>query len=195
MLIPVYVFLGSMFVSIDLSTVAFAANAGHKPLAGFVLGTYALGSATGGLWYGTRTWKAPAGRRLAVTLALTVAGVCTFWTMPNLLMLTGVIYLCGLTIAPTLIAGFSLLESHALPGRTTEAMSWLSTGISVGVACGATAAGFILDAFGPRDGYVFAASCGLAAVALCLAGLRRLAAPAPAPPAAPAPAPAPAPRA
>jgi predicted MFS family arabinose efflux permease len=177
-LIPVYLFLGSMFVSIDLSTVAFAANAGHKPLAGFVLGTYALGSATGGLWYGTRTWKAPAGRRLAVTLALTVAGVCTFWTMPSLLMLTAVIYLCGLTIAPTLIAGFSLMESHALPDRGTEAMSWLSTGISVGVACGATAAGFILDAFGPREGYVFAASCGLAAVAVCLAGLRRLTAPA-----------------
>jgi predicted MFS family arabinose efflux permease len=173
-LAPVYVFLGAMFVSIDLSTVAFAAHFGHKPLAGFVLGTYALGSATGGLWYGTRTWKAPAGRRLAVTLALTVAGVCTFWTMPNLLILTLVIYLCGLTIAPTLIAGFSLMESQALPGRTTEAMSWLSTGISVGVACGATAAGFILDAFGPRTGYVFAASCGVTAVLLCLAGLRRL---------------------
>ena len=61
MLIPVYLFLGAMFVSIDLSTVDFAAHAGHKPLAGFVLGTYALGSATGGLWYGTRTWKARAG--------------------------------------------------------------------------------------------------------------------------------------
>jgi predicted MFS family arabinose efflux permease len=177
-LIPVYLFLGAMFVSIDLSTVAFAAHAGHKPLAGFILGTYALGSATGGLWYGTRTWRAPAGRRLALTLALTVAGVCTFWTMPNLLALTGVIYLCGLTIAPTLIAGFSLMESQALPGRTTEAMSWLSTGISVGVACGATTVGFIVDAFGARDGYVFAAACGLTAAGVCLAGLRRLTAPA-----------------
>jgi predicted MFS family arabinose efflux permease len=174
-LAPVYVFLGAMFVSIDLSTVAFAAHFGHKPLAGFILGTYALGSATGGLWYGTRAWKAPAGRRLAVTLAVTVAGVCTFAAMPNLLILTLVIYLCGLTIAPTLIAGFSLMESQALPDRTTEAMSWLSTGISVGVACGATAVGFILDAFGPRLGYVFAASCGLTSVLLCVAGRRRLA--------------------
>jgi predicted MFS family arabinose efflux permease len=174
-LIPVYLFLGAMFVSIDLSTVAFAAHAGHKPLAGLILGTYALGSATGGLWYGTRAWKAPAGRRLALTLTLTVAGVCTFWAMPDLVLLTAVIYLCGLTIAPTLIAGFSLMESQALPGRTTEAMSWLSTGVSVGVACGATAAGFILDAFGSREGYVFAASCGLTAVLICLAGLRRLA--------------------
>jgi MFS family permease len=173
-LVPVYLFLGAMFVSIDLSTVAFAVHAGHKPLAGLVLGCYALGSATGGLWYGTRTWRAPASRRLALTLTLTVAGVCTFWALPNLVALTTVIYLCGLTIAPTLIAGFSLMESRALPGRTTEAMSWLSTGISVGVASGATAAGFILDAFGSRWGYVFAACCGGASVLLCLAGLRRL---------------------
>ncbi len=174
-LVPVYVCLGAMFVSIDLATVAFAARAGHKPLAGLVLGCYALGSATGGLWYGTRTWRAPAARRLAITLTLTVAGVCTFWAMPDLAVLTCMIYLCGLTIAPTLIAGFSLMESSALPGRTTEAMSWLSMGISVGVACGATAAGFVLDAFGPRWGYAFAASCGVSAALLCLAGLRRLA--------------------
>jgi len=165
-----------MFVAIDLSTVDFAAEAGHKPLAGFILGTYALGSATGGLWYGTRSWQAPAWRRLAVTLTLTVAGVCTFWAMPNLLMLTLVIYLCGMTIAPTLIAGFSLLEAQAAAGRTTEAMSWLSTGISVGVAVGATAVGFILDAFGARYGYAFAACSGTASVLICLAGLRRLAA-------------------
>ena len=157
-LVPAYLFLGSMFVSVDLSTVDFAARAGYKPLAGVILGCYALGSATGGLWYGSRNWRAPAWKRLAVTLSLTVAGVCTFWAMPNLLVLAIVIYLCGLTIAPTLIAGYSLLESTALPGRATEAMSWLGTGISVGVALGATAVGFILDALGPRWGYAFAAA-------------------------------------
>jgi len=175
-LVPAYLFIGAMFVAIDLSTVAFAARAGHKPLAGLVLGCYALGSATGGLWYGSRTWRAQAWRRLAVTLSLTVTGVCTFWAMPNLLVLTFVIYLCGMTIAPTLIAGYSMLESQALPGRATEAMSWLGTGISVGVACGAAAAGFILDAFGPRWGYAFAAASGVAAVLVYLGGLRRVAA-------------------
>lgn len=175
-LVPVYVCLGAMFVSIDLSTVAFAARAGRGPLAGLVLGCYALGSGTGGLWYGTRSWRAPASRRLAVTLTLTVAGVCTFWAMPNLLVLTCMIYLCGMTIAPTLIAGYSLMESQALPGRTTEAMSWLSTGVSVGVASGATSAGFVLDAFGPRWGYAFAACCGGVSALICLAGLRRLSA-------------------
>jgi predicted MFS family arabinose efflux permease len=96
--------------------------------------------------------------------------------MPNLVVLDAVIFLCGMTIAPTLIAGYSLLESTSQPGRATEAMSWLSTGISVGVACGATAAGFILDAFGPRWGYAFAAGSGLAAALIYLSGLRRVAA-------------------
>lgn len=180
-LAPVYVFLGGMFVSVDLSTVAFATSFGHKPLAGVLLACWAFGSGVGGLWYGTRNWRSPTWRRFAITLALTVAGVWTFGTVPNLLTLALVQFLCGMAIAPTLIAGYSLMEEQAWPGRTTEAMTWLSTGIGVGVACGATAAGFILDAFGARWGYVFAASCGSASVLLCLAGLRRLAGPPPAP--------------
>lgn len=173
-LAPVYLLLGAMFVSIDLSTVAFAQHFGHKPLAGFILGTYAFGSATGGIWYGSRQWRAPIEKRFALTLALTVLGVATFWAQPNLITLTCGIYLCGLAIAPTLIAGFSLLEAQAKPGRRTEAMSWLSSGISVGVAAGASVVGFVIDAHGPRFGYAFAALCGAASAATCLAGLDRL---------------------
>jgi len=173
-LVPLYWCLGGMFVSIDLSTVAFAQHFGHKPLAGFVLGTYALGSATGGLWYGTRHWRAPAARRFAITLACTVAGVATFWIQPDLLSLTLTIYFCGLTIAPTLITGYSLVQARARPGRSTEAMTWLSTGVGVGVAAGSSVVGFIIDAHGARWGYGFAACCGGAAVVTCLLGLRRL---------------------
>jgi MFS family permease len=173
-LAPVYVLLGAMFVSIDLSTVAFAQHFGHKPLAGLILGTYAFGSATGGIWYGSRQWRAPLHKRFAFTLTLTVLGVATFWAQPNLISLTCVIYLCGLTIAPTLIAGFSLLEAQAKPGRRTEAMSWLSSGISVGVAAGASVVGFVIDAHGPRFGYAVAALCGAACAVTCLAGLDRL---------------------
>jgi MFS family permease len=173
-LAPLYFLLGAMFVSVDLSTVSFAQHFGHKPLAGFILGTYALGSATGGLWYGSRQWRAPIENRFALTLTLTVLGVATFWAQPNLITLTCGLYLCGLTIAPTLIAGFSILEAQAKPGRRTEAMSWLSSGIGVGLAAGSSVVGFILDAHGPRAGYAFAAACGAASAVTCLLGLRRL---------------------
>jgi MFS family permease len=173
-LVPIYLFLGMMFVSIDLSTVAFAQHFGHKALSGFILGVYAFGSATGGLWYGSRHWRSPTQTRFALTLCVTVVGVATFWAMPNLIVLTCVIYLCGMSIAPTLIAGFSLLEEQALPSRRTEAMSWLSSGISVGVAAGASVVGFILDAHGARYGYVFAAGCGVVSAITAVLGRRRL---------------------
>ena len=53
-------------------------------------------------------------------------------------------------------------------------MSWLSSGIAVGIAAGASVVGFVIDAHGPRFGYAFAALCGAASAATCLAGLDRL---------------------
>lgn len=173
-LVPVYWFIGGMFVSIDLSTVAFASSYGHKSVAGLWLGLYALSSAVGGLWYGTRSWRAPLGSRFAATLTCTVAGVATFWLVPGLPVLAAVMLVAGLAISPTLIAGYGLVAEQAPAGRQTEGMTWLSSAISVGVATGSPIAGHLIDALGARWGYVFAAGCGAAAVLTCLAGLRRL---------------------
>jgi predicted MFS family arabinose efflux permease len=171
---PLYLCLGAMFASVDLSTVDFAQLHGHKPLAGFILGTYAFGSAIGGLWYGSRAWRTPVERRFALTLILTVAGVATFWAQPTLVTLDLGMLVAGLTISPTLIAGYSLIERQASPSRRTEAMTWLSSAISIGVAAGSAASGRIIDQAGPRWGYGFAATCGVITVTICLVGLRRL---------------------
>ncbi|HTZ92625.1 MAG TPA: MFS transporter [Streptosporangiaceae bacterium] len=173
---PLYYCLGTMFASIDLSTVDFAQREGHKPLAGFILGTYALGSGIGGLWYGSRAWRAPLERRFVLTLVLTVAGVLTFWTQPSLISLDAGMLVAGLTISPTLIAGYGLIERQAPPARRTEAMTWLSSTIAVGVATGSSICGRIIDTAGPRWGYGFAATVGVVAVTICLAGRGRLSA-------------------
>jgi len=182
-LAPVYLLLGAMFGTIDLSIVAFAQEHGHKPLAGFVLGTYALGSAAGGLWYGSRTWHGPLHRRFATTLIVVWAGTATFWLMPGLGALASVIFFCGLAISPTFIAGFSLVDQQAAPGRRTEGLTWLTSAISIGVAVGSATAGHLVDAGGARWGFWFAAGCGGGAVAACLLGLGRLRPPRPGEPA------------
>jgi MFS family permease len=173
-LVPVYWFLGAMFATVDLSTVAFAAEHGHISVAGLVLGTYAFGSAVGGLWYGTRQWRAPLERRFAITLSCAVAGVATFWLLPGLMALFAVIIVAGLSISPTLIVGYGLIERQAPPERQTEGMTWLSSAISVGAATGSPLAGHLIDAYGPRWGYLLAAACGSGAVLTGLAGLGRL---------------------
>jgi MFS family permease len=182
-LVPVYLFLGAMFSTIDLSTVDFAQQHGHKPLAGFILGCYALGSAVGGVWYGWRTWRAPVHQRFAITLCLVVTGTATFWAMPGLAVLALVIFFCGFAISPTLIAGSSLVHQQAAAGRQTEGLTWLTSAVSVGVAAGSAVAGYLVDVGGARWGYWFAAACGAGAVTTCLLGLRRLRVPAPAKPA------------
>jgi MFS family permease len=173
-LVPVYWFLGAMFATIDLSTVGFAAEHGHTSVAGLVLGAYALGSAIGGLWYGTRHWRAPLERRFVITLGATVAGVATFWLQRGFAPLFAVIIVAGMTISPTLIAGYGLIERQAPPERRTEGMTWLSSAISVGVATGSPLAGHLIDAHGARWGYLLAAACGAGAVLTGVAGVGRL---------------------
>jgi MFS family permease len=173
-LVPVYWLLGAMFAAIELATVAFAKEQGHAQLAGVILGVYALGSAVGGLWYGTRHWRRSLESRFAVTMASMAAGVATFAFQPGLGTLVGVIFVAGLAIAPTLIAGYSLIERQAPPERRTECMTWLSSAISVGVATGSPLVGHLIDAHGARWGYALAAVFGAGAVLICLAGLGRL---------------------
>jgi len=173
-LAPAFLLIGAMFSAIDLSTVAFSAELGHRSVAGLILGTFALGSAAGGLWYGSRHWRAPIERRFTITAAITVLGVSSFWAMPGLLALDAVGFLAGLAISPTLMTGYAILERQAQPHRRTEAMAWLSSTVSVGVAMGSAFAGHIIDAHGARWSFAFAASCGAAGVLICVLGLARL---------------------
>jgi MFS family permease len=172
----VFAGLGAMFGTIDLSTVAFATEQHHKSLSGFILGTYALGSASGGLWYGARKWRAPLSRRFLITLAGMVAGVAPLWAIPNVPVLFGVIFFCGLSISPTIIGGYALIERKMPAGLLTEGMSLLSTAIGLGLAAGPPLAGRLIDARDAHWGYMFALACGTVALAAGLIGARRLSA-------------------
>ena len=173
-IMAVFAGLGAMFGTIDLSTVAFATEQHHKPLSGFILGTYALGSATGGLWYGARTWRAPLYRRFLITLAGMVAGVAPLWAIPNVPVLFGVIFFCGLSISPTIIGGYALIERKMPTALLTEGMSLLSTAIGLGLAAGPPLAGRLIDAHNAHWGYMFALACGIVALAAGLIGARTL---------------------
>lgn len=141
---------------------------------GLILGGYALGSAFGGLWYGSRVWRSPLRRRFTLTVAATTVGTATFWVMPDLPALAGVMIISGLVLSPMLITGFTIVEEQARSGRLTEGLAWLTSAISVGTALGSAGAGQIIDAGGARWGYGFAAFCGAGALLAALAGLSQL---------------------
>jgi MFS family permease len=96
----------------------------------------------------------------------------------NLPLLAVALFVAGLSIAPTMITTMSLIEEHVPRTQLTEGMTWVSTGLAVGVALGSSMAGWVIDAAGARAGYGVPAVAGAVAVAVGFLGYRRLSRPA-----------------
>jgi len=69
------------------------------------------------------------------------------------LMLGVVLFCCGMTIAPTMVAVTACVEEWVPPQRLTEAITWTVTGILLGVAPGNAAAGRAVDDWGASSAY------------------------------------------
>jgi MFS family permease len=78
-----------------------------------------------------------------------------------------------------MITTMSLIEEHVPRAQLTEGMTWVSTGLAVGVALGSSVAGWVIDAAGARAGYGVPVVAGAVAVAVGFLGYRRLRKPAP----------------
>jgi len=161
--------LGATLGGAEVVTVAFTTEKGQASMSGVVLAVWAFGSLLAGLWYGSVHWRAPVERRLligTILLALTLAPLP--W-VDSVLMLGVVLFCCGLTIAPTMVAVTACVEEWVPPQRLTEAITWTVTGILLGVAPGNAAAGHAVDLWGPSDAYwvpvCFGISCALIAAA------------------------------
>nr|BFD82208.1 MFS transporter [Streptomyces sp. Xyl84] len=178
-LVATFVATGSIFGAVDVVTVAFADERGHKGAASVVLALYAAGSCTAGVLFGLlRPSGAPARRWLlgVCTMAVSMIPLLLVGNLPSLAV---ALFVAGLSVAPTMITTMALVEEHVPRAHLTEGMTWVSTGLAVGVALGSSVAGWVIDAAGARSGYGVPAVSGAVAVAVGFLGYRRLSRPAP----------------
>ncbi|HEY6311060.1 MAG TPA: MFS transporter [Streptosporangiaceae bacterium] len=173
-LAPVFLLFGSTMGAVDLASVAFATEHGLRSQAGTVLGAFALGSAIGGLWYGTRRWHAPLERRFALSLVAYVAGMSAVLAASGLLELGAAMLVAGVGVSPMLITGYAIVERQAPARHRTEAMAWIGSAAFIGAAGGSALAGPIISVGGGRPAYLLATGCALLSVLIGLAGLGRL---------------------
>lgn len=174
LLMLVMVFIGGVFGSVEISTVAFADHLGHQALAGPLLACYAAGSAVAGLVFGAVHWRVSARRRLLLgATAMTVTVVALPFLDPAWL-LAPALFLAGLGIAPTLISGFSLVQRMVPTGTVTEGLTWATTGLVVGLSAATWLAGRLVDARGVPASFTVAVASGACAVVVCSAAYRRL---------------------
>ncbi|MFK4146881.1 MFS transporter [Streptomyces sp. NPDC004065] len=177
-LVATFVATGAIFGAVDVVTVAFADERGHKGAASVVLALYATGSCTAGVLAGLlRPAGAPARRWLLGVCAMAVSMI-PLLLVGNLPFLAVALFVAGLSVAPTMITTMALVEEHVPRAHLTEGMTWVSTGLAVGVALGSSVAGWVIDAAGARAGYGVPAVSGAVAVAVGFLGYRRLGRPA-----------------
>jgi MFS family permease len=158
--------LGSLFGATEVVTVAFAKEEGHGALVGGLLALWASGSLISGLITGLVAVRAtPRVRFRWGTLGLALA-MSPLPFQPNLWALGVNLFVGGFAISPTLVATVSLIETEVPAARLTEGMTWLSTGIAVGLAPGAAIAGRVIDTHGASTAYWVSVVSGLIAAGI-----------------------------
>ncbi|MGW2720290.1 MFS transporter [Streptomyces sp. NPDC001492] len=178
-LVATFVATGTIFGSVDVVTVAFADERGHKAAASVVLALYAAGSCAAGVVFGLLHFKGAPARRWLLGICAMAVSMIPLLLVGNLPFLAVALFVAGMAVAPTMITTMSLIEEHVPRAQLTEGMTWVSTGLAVGVALGSSIAGWVIDAAGARAGYGVPAVSGAVAVTVGFLGYRRLSRPAP----------------
>jgi MFS family permease len=173
-LVLTFVATGTIFGAMDVATVAFADELGHKAVASLVLATYAAGSCTAGVLFGLFRPKGPAAHRFLLGVSLMAVSMIPPLLVGNLPFLAVALFVSGLTVAPTLATAMGLVEQLVPRSKLTEGMTWTITGLAVGVALGASLAGAVIDAAGARAAYAVPASAAALAAVVAFLGYRRL---------------------
>jgi MFS family permease len=168
------VFVGSMFATAEVTSVAITKELGQPNAASLVIGVYAVGSFVVGLILGAVNPKMALQRQLLIAvsvLALTALPLLIAGTVPLLAL---AIFVSGIAVSPTFITAFGLIERRVPSAMLTEGVTWVMTGIGIGMALGAFLAGWVVDTFGAQNGFWVSVAAGFAATVTVALGQKTL---------------------
>ncbi|WP_327710646.1 MFS transporter [Streptomyces sp. NBC_00464] len=146
--------IGAVFGGMQVSLTAFAEEIGSPGANGLLYGIFAAGNMLAGIACGAIAWKTGPRRRLIAgyaALTLTASGL---WAVHSVPLLAGLGLLVGLSIAPALISGYTLVEALVPGSARTEAFTWLTGAVALGQAAAVTVAGQLADAHGASTGFL-----------------------------------------
>ena len=117
-LVATFVATGAIFGAVDVVTVAFAEEQGHKAAASLVLAVYALGSCVAGIGLRAAALRrVQPDRRWLLGVCAMAVSMIPLQLVGNLPFLAVALFVAGLSIAPTMVTTMSLVEA----ARTTRA--------------------------------------------------------------------------
>ncbi|MEQ8347299.1 MAG: MFS transporter [Sneathiellaceae bacterium] len=170
------IFVGAMFATAEVSSVAIAEELGQPGAASLVIGVYAMGSFVLGLVLGAMNPRMALQHQLLIAVGvLAVTAVPLLFAGTSVVLLAIAVFVSGIAVSPTFITAFGLIERRVPESMLTEGVTWVMTGIGIGMAFGAFAAGWVVDTFGAQNGFWVSVLAGTAATAVVTLGQRSLA--------------------
>lgn len=169
------IFVGVIFATAEVSTVAMTKELGKPGAASLVIGVYALGSFIVGIIVGGLNLTMPLPRRMLISVAAIALTTLPLLLADTVSMLAITVFISGLAISPTFITAFGLIERRVPEAMLTEGITWVMTGIGIGMAFGAFAAGWVVDTFGAHSGFFVSVAAAFASLLTVLAGQKSLA--------------------
>ncbi len=162
--------VGTIFGTAEVTVIALTNEMGAPAMASFALAAYAAGSLVVGLVFGALKLKMPLSRQFLI--ANTVAAVTTLPLLfvPNIPVLGVLLFISGVSISPTFITAFGLVERLVPAAKLTEGMTWVITGIAIGMAIGSFASGWVIDQYGAGSGFWVSVAAGGVAFLVALLG-------------------------
>ena len=168
------VFIGAIFATAEVSSVAITKELGQPGAASFVIGVYALGSFLVGLIIGALGLTMPLQRQFAIAVGLTALLAVPLLFADTVPLLAFAVFVSGIAISPTFITAFGLIERRVPEAMLTEGVTWVMTGIGIGMALGAFVAGWVVDTYGAQNGFWVSVAAGAISLVTVLAGQRSL---------------------
>jgi MFS family permease len=148
-LVAVFVLCGLSAGAVEVVIPAALESTGHRPLTGVLLGLWGVGSMLAGFAVGRLGAAADGPRRLAIALVAWGVAHATLGASGDPIVLGILLLIAGATIAPTFVSANGMLDHLAPAGTLTEAFTWTTTGVSVGIAAGSAAAGALVESASP----------------------------------------------
>lgn len=170
------IFVGSIFATAEVSAVAITKELGQPGAASLVIGVYAVGSFVVGLILGAVNPRMPLHRQLLIAVSvLAVTSVPLLFAGTSVPLLAFAVFLSGIAISPTFITAFGLIERRVPEAMLTEGVTWVMTGIGIGMALGAFVSGWVVDNYGAQNGFWVSVAAGAATVLTVVLGQTSLA--------------------
>ncbi len=164
------VFVGSIFATAEVSAVAITKELGQPGAASLVIGVYAVGSFVIGIIVGALNLKMPLQRQFAIAVAVIALTTVPLLFADTVALLAVTVFISGMAVSPTFITAFGLIERRVPEAMLTEGITWVMTGIGIGMALGAFVAGWVVDVYGPRNGFWVSVIAGTASFLTVLLG-------------------------